>query len=55
MGREIKRVAAGFDWPIGEIWHGFINPYEARQCAACEGTGSSPAAKFFSDQSTTAR
>jgi hypothetical protein len=27
MGREIKRVAAGFNWPLEEKWPGFINPH----------------------------
>ena len=27
MGREIKRVPLDFDWPINEVWKGFINPH----------------------------
>lgn len=27
MGRELKRVALTFDWPIGEVWRGFLNPH----------------------------
>jgi hypothetical protein len=27
MGREIKRVALDFDWPMKKIWQGFINPH----------------------------
>lgn len=51
MGRELKRVAIDFDCPIGKTWQGYVNPhYTAVECAACGGTGSSPAAKFFSDQ-----
>lgn len=23
MGREVKRVKAGFDWPVGTIWRGY--------------------------------
>lgn len=44
MGREIKRVVSGFDWPLGETWKGFINPfYEfSHSCEKCGGTGSSP-------------
>lgn len=26
MGREIKRVALDFKWPLGEIWDGFKSP-----------------------------
>jgi hypothetical protein len=34
MGREIKRVALDFDWPLDEIWHGYLNPHyaESREC-----------------------
>jgi hypothetical protein len=39
MGREIKRVAIDFDWPINTIWKGFICPYQPTDCKACEGTG----------------
>lgn len=27
MGRELKRVALDFDWPIKKTWDGFLNPY----------------------------
>ena len=36
MGREIKRVALAFDWPLDAIWTGFLNPHY-RPCDACEG------------------
>lgn len=26
MGRELKRVPMDFDWPIGEIWSGYLSP-----------------------------
>ncbi len=43
MGREIKRVALDFDWPInGMIWKGYHNPYRPLECSECEGSGSSP-------------
>jgi hypothetical protein len=37
MGRELKRVALDFNWPIGEIWHGYLNPYSTRkrECPLC--------------------
>ena len=25
MGREVKRVALDFDWPLSKVWKGFIN------------------------------
>lgn len=34
MGREIRRVALDFDWPLGKVWKGFINPHGAR-CPVC--------------------
>lgn len=37
MGREIRRVAADFDWPLRKVWSGFINP--AEKCPACDGVG----------------
>ncbi len=27
MGREIKRVATNFEWPMNQVWPGFINPH----------------------------
>lgn len=27
MRRELKRVPLDFDWPIGKIWAGFVNPH----------------------------
>ena len=35
MGREIKRVPVGFDWPIGETWWGFL--VSGVECLACDG------------------
>ena len=26
MGREIKRVPVGWDWPLEKIWEGYVNP-----------------------------
>lgn len=45
MGRELKRVPLDFKWPIGRIWHGYINPFYGKhssECIHCEGTGESP-------------
>lgn len=50
MGREIKRVALDFDYPINKmIWKGYANPYRGLECAACDGTGQSPEFKELSD------
>jgi hypothetical protein len=35
MGREVKRVALDFDWPISRVWVGFVNPHY-RECDDCE-------------------
>lgn len=35
MGRELKRVPMDFDWPIGKVWHGYLNPHY-RKCPRCE-------------------
>lgn len=49
MGREIKRVVAGFNWPLSKTWTGFLNPYSVPDCPDCEG-GYSADAKRFSDE-----
>jgi hypothetical protein len=51
MGREIKRVSLGFDWPLNKVWKGFLAPdWPARHdCPACEG-GYSAEAKLFNDK-----
>lgn len=52
MGREVKRVATSFEWTLEKTWEGYINPFyqQVYECSACEGSGYSPMAKFFSDQ-----
>lgn len=35
MGRELKRVPLDFDWPMGELWHGYVNPHY-RECPHCK-------------------
>lgn len=46
MGREMKRVPVGFDWPINTVWEGYLNPFyeHSTDCAHCAGSGSSPEA-----------
>lgn len=41
MGREIKRVAVDFKWPIDKIWEGFVRPegMYGKTCTDCNGTG----------------
>jgi hypothetical protein len=51
MGREIKRVAANFNWPLNKAWSGYVNDMpRPRRCEACSGSGSSPEARKFSDE-----
>ena len=51
MGRELKRVALDFQWPLHKVWEGFKNPfYAAVECRECGGTGLSPYAKGLHDQ-----
>lgn len=50
MGREIKRVALDFDYPINQmIWKGYHNPYLGLECTSCNGSGHSPEYKKLSD------
>lgn len=52
MGRELRRVPLDFDWPLKKQWWGFLNPHYTAcvNCAACDGSGYSPAAKRLADQ-----
>lgn len=35
MGREVKRVALDFNWPLEKVWSGFLNPHY-KKCPYCE-------------------
>jgi hypothetical protein len=52
MGREVKRVATDFQWPLNKVWQGYLNPFydHAHKCAACGGGGYSKLAKLYQDQ-----
>lgn len=52
MGREVKRVAVGFDWPLSRVWGGFINPFYSQKtdCPECDGSGSGPEAQRLNGQ-----
>lgn len=52
MGRTLKRVPMDFDWPIGKIWEGYLNPHWSvrKDCTGCDGTGYSEAGRRFKDQ-----
>lgn len=50
MGREIKRVALDFKYPINKmIWVGYHNPYSPLGCKECDGSGESAPVKALSD------
>lgn len=52
MGRELKRVPFDFDWPLNEVWLGFINPYYGKcsdDCPECNSTGLTPLARALTD------
>ena len=35
----MKRVPMDFDWPLGRVWKGFLNPYEGCDCPWCYDEG----------------
>lgn len=50
MGRQLKRVALDFVWPLDKVWEGFINPhYTATPCPDCE-NGYAPVAQQLCNQ-----
>lgn len=51
MGREVKRLALDFDWPINETWEGYCMPEDiwAGKCGSCDGSGYNRETKFISD------
>jgi hypothetical protein len=38
VSRDLKRVPLNFDWPIDEVWSGYLNPHAdlATKCSDCE-------------------
>lgn len=51
MGREVKRVPLAFDWPLNEVWSGYLSPdkFAPVPCSACDGQGWSPDARRLYD------
>lgn len=49
MGRLIKRVKENFNYPVGKIWYGYINPYGGHKCPVCDGDGYSEEGKKFNE------
>lgn len=50
MGREVKRVPLNFDWPLKEVWSGFLMPDRLKEdkCPDCK-NGYSPHAQNLYD------
>ncbi len=43
MGREVKRTALDFNWPLNKVWDGYVNNHY-RKCPHChDGSGSTSA------------
>jgi hypothetical protein len=48
MGRTLKRVALDFDWPLQEIWEGYVNPFWNQSVKCCK-QGYSKEGQFLLD------
>lgn len=48
MSREVRRVPLDFDWPLKEIWPGYLQPddLDGEKCATCDGSGYSEYARM---------
>jgi len=51
MGRDVKRVPLDFDWPLNEVWEGYLRPdrFDELLCRVCGGDGLTPAAHAVSE------
>lgn len=49
MGRALKKVALDLKWPTGQIWKGYLNPFNSQKCKSCDQTGLNLATKDISD------
>lgn len=49
MSRKARRVPLDFDWPVEEIWSGYLRPNELDlpTCTDCDGSGSGPLARYL--------
>jgi len=50
MGREVRRVPLDFDWPVGPVWKGYMNPYSPTKCRVCDGCGLNSETKKLQDE-----
>jgi len=49
MGKKLRRVPFDFDWPLDQVWKGYINPYRSMECKNCKGSGFNPGTKKLND------
>jgi len=49
MCRELRRVPKDFNWPIGQIWYGYLSPYQHNECPVCKRSGLNPETKKLND------
>lgn len=51
MGREVKRVPVGFDWPLNKVWSGYLMPdtMDLPTCGDCAGDGYTPEARAIAN------
>ena len=52
MGRELKRVALTFNWPLRKTWRGYLQrdlPYP-KDCTVCNGHGLNEATREIEEQ-----
>lgn len=47
MSREVRRVSLDFDWPLKQVWTGYLTPEDLHEekCAPCDGDGGSEFAR----------
>jgi hypothetical protein len=38
-----------FNWPLGKIWKGYVNPYQGKMCPMCKGHGSNEATHLLDE------
>ena len=49
MGRLLKRMPIDFNYPMNQVWKGYINPYRSIECKGCKGYGLNESTKKLSD------
>lgn len=48
--RTVKRISPDFHWPVGEVWHGYVNPWPGPEpCFECRTSGLNAMTKKLAD------